>query len=151
MHDAYASILNAIEHARAAAGCKVKVEWIETSKIKGDESDAEMEKVLAGIDGIIVPGGFGARGTEGKIRCIKFAREHKLPYLGLCYGMQMAVVEFCRNVIIYFDKPTQADILSHLLQYLVPGGFLFLGHSESLNGTRLHVESMAPTIYRRGM
>ncbi len=56
---------------------------------------------------------------------------------------------FCRNVIIYFDKPTQADILTHLYHYLVPGGFLFLGHSESLNGIPLKLESVAPTIYRK--
>jgi CTP synthase len=99
VHDAYASILNALEHSRAATGCNVKVGWIETSKIKGDEPDSEMERFLSGIDGIIVPGGFGARGTEGKIRCAQYAREHGVPYLGLCYGMQMAVIEFCRNVL----------------------------------------------------
>lgn len=99
VHDAYASVLNAVEHARAKAGCKVKIAWIESSKVRGDESDAELETVLAGIDGIIVPGGFGARGTEGKIRCIRYAREHDVPYLGLCYGMQMAVIEFCRGVL----------------------------------------------------
>ena len=110
VHDAYASVLNAIEHARAAVGCKVKVAWIETSKIKGDETDKEMDKFLEGIDGIIVPGGFGARGTEGKIRCIQYAREHKVPYLGLCYGMQMAVIEFCRNVLGITDaNSTEID------------------------------------------
>jgi chemotaxis protein methyltransferase CheR len=62
---------------------------------------------------------------------------------------QMFEVIFCRNVIIYFDKPTQAEIITHLYQYLVPGGFLFLGHSESLNGIPLQVESVAPTIYRK--
>jgi chemotaxis protein methyltransferase CheR len=60
-------------------------------------------------------------------------------------------VIFCRNVIIYFDKPTQAEILTHLYQYLVPGGFLFLGHSESLNGVPLKLESVAPTIYRKNL
>jgi CTP synthase len=96
--DSYASVLHAIEHARAHAGCKVEVTWIETSRFeKGSAKD--VEEALAGLDGIIVPGGFGARGTEGKIACINYARTHKLPYLGLCYGMQMAVVEFCRNVL----------------------------------------------------
>jgi CTP synthase len=97
--DSYASIMQAIEHSRAKAGCKVELLWIETSKLSQKSSDADVAKVLDGVDGIIVPGGFGSRGTEGKIKCIEFARKNSLPYLGLCYGMQMAVIEFCRNVL----------------------------------------------------
>jgi len=97
--DSYASIMQAIEHSRAKAGCKVELVWIETSKLTQKSTDAEVAKVLDGVNGIIVPGGFGSRGTERKIKCIEFARKNKLPYLGLCYGMQMAVVEFCRNVL----------------------------------------------------
>jgi CTP synthase len=94
VRDSYASIINALEHAGIALGCKTEIKWIETTDITDDNAAAH----LAGADGIIVPGGFGTRGTEGKIACIKFARENKLPYLGLCFGFQMAVIEFARNL-----------------------------------------------------
>jgi CTP synthase len=94
VRDSYASIINALEHAGIALGCNVKIKWIETSSV----NDANVAGELSDVDGIIVPGGFGTRGAEGKIACIKFAREHRLPYLGLCFGFQMAVIEFARNV-----------------------------------------------------
>jgi CTP synthase len=94
VRDSYASIINALEHAGIALGCDVKIKWIETTDIT-DENAAEH---LADADGIIVPGGFGTRGADGKIACIKYARENELPYLGLCFGFQMAVIEFARNV-----------------------------------------------------
>ena len=94
VRDSYASIINALEHTDIVLGCKVKIKWIETTNIN-DENVAEH---LDGVDGIIVPGGFGTRGAEGKISCIKYARENNLPYLGLCFGFQMAVIEFARNV-----------------------------------------------------
>jgi len=94
VRDSYASIINALEHTGIVLGCKVKIKWIETTNIN-DENVAEH---LDGVDGIIVPGGFGTRGAEGKISCIKYARENNLPYLGLCFGFQMAVIEFARNV-----------------------------------------------------
>jgi len=94
VRDSYASIINALEHAGIALGCRVKIEWIETT----DMTDENAAEHLAEVDGIIVPGGFGTRGAEGKIACIKYAREHNLPYLGLCFGFQMAVIEFARNV-----------------------------------------------------
>jgi len=94
VRDSYASILNALEHSGIALGCKVDVKWIETTNL----TDDNVAQHLDGVDGIIVPGGFGTRGTEGKIACIKYARENKVPYLGLCLGFQMAVVEFARSV-----------------------------------------------------
>ena len=94
VRDSYASIINALEHAGIALGCKVHIKWTETTNV----ADADAADVLAGVDGIIVPGGFGTRGAEGKIACIKYARENNLPYLGLCFGFQMAVVEYARNV-----------------------------------------------------
>jgi len=94
VRDSYASIINALEHAGIALASNIKIKWIETTAIT-DENVAEH---LGDVDGIIVPGGFGTRGAEGKIACIKYARESDLPYLGLCFGFQMAVIEFVRNV-----------------------------------------------------
>ncbi|MFH1316160.1 MAG: CTP synthase [Candidatus Woesearchaeota archaeon] len=96
LRDSYSSIINALEHAGNANDVKINIKWIETSNIKDDEDAANN---LKGVSGIIVPGGFGKRGTEGKILCIKHARENNLPYLGLCLGFQMAIIEFARNVI----------------------------------------------------
>ena len=94
VRDSYASIINALEHSGIALGCKVKIKWIDTTHI----TDANVAQHLDGVDGIIVPGGFGVRGTNGKIACVKYARENDLPYLGLCLGFQMAVLEYARNV-----------------------------------------------------
>jgi len=92
--DAYASILKACEHCSVHLGININLQWIDTTQI--DRSN--VAKRLAGVHGIIVPGGFGSRGTEGKIECIKYARENKMPYLGICLGFQMAVIEYARNV-----------------------------------------------------
>jgi len=94
VRDSYASIINALEHAGIALGSKTEIKWIETTNVTDENAVDE----LADVDGIIVPGGFGTRGAEGKIACIKYARENNLPYLGLCFGFQMAVLEFARNV-----------------------------------------------------
>jgi CTP synthase len=94
VRDAYASILKALEHAGAHLGCKVQVSWVDASELT-DQSAAE---ALRGIHAIIVPGAFGTRGAEGKIACLKYARTQRLPCLGICYGFQMAVIEFARNV-----------------------------------------------------
>jgi CTP synthase len=94
VRDSYASIINALEHAGIALGYDVRIKWIETTSI----TDTNAAEHLADVDGIIVPGGFGTRGAEGKIACAKYARENNLPYLGLCFGFQTAVLEFARNV-----------------------------------------------------
>jgi CTP synthase len=94
VRDSYASIINALEHAGIALGCDVGIEWIDTTDI----TDKNAGERLASVDGIIVPGGFGSRGAEGKIACVRYARENDLPYLGLCLGFQMAVIDFARNV-----------------------------------------------------
>ncbi len=94
VRDSYASILNALEHAGIHLSSRVRVEWIDTTDI----TDANAAEALKDVDGIIVPGGFGTRGWEGKIACVRYARENKLPYLGLCLGFQAAVIEFARNV-----------------------------------------------------
>ncbi len=94
LRDSYASILKALEHAGVANETKVNVKWIDTTDITPDS----VTDALCDVDGIIVPGGFGVRGTSGKIECIRYARDNKLPYLGICLGFQMAVVEYARNV-----------------------------------------------------
>lgn len=94
VRDSYASIINALEHSEIALGCKVNIKWIEVTDITSEN----VAQSLKEVDGIIVPGGFGVRGTEGKIECIRYARENNLPYLGLCLGFQMAVIEYARNV-----------------------------------------------------
>jgi len=94
VRDSYASILNALEHSGIGLGCRVKLEWIETTGVTDDTAS----QLLKDVDGIIVPGGFGTRGMEGKIACVRYARENDLPYLGLCLGFQAAVIEFARNV-----------------------------------------------------
>ncbi|QOV89077.1 CTP synthase [Humisphaera borealis] len=94
LRDAYASIIKAAEHCSVHLGVDVQLRWLDTTMIDADN----VAKRLADVQGIIVPGGFGIRGTEGKIECIRYARENKMPYLGLCLGFQMAVIEFARNV-----------------------------------------------------
>jgi CTP synthase len=94
LRDSYASIIKAAEHCGVQLGVNVNFKWIDTTSIDA----TNVAKRLADCHGIIVPGGFGVRGTEGKIECIRYARENKMPYLGLCLGFQMAVIEFARNV-----------------------------------------------------
>ena len=94
--DSYISVIEAVRHAAYAAGRKPVIEWINAEEF---EKKSAAVGVLKKYDGIIVPGGFGARGVEGIISAIRYCRERKIPYLGLCYGMQLAVVEFARNVV----------------------------------------------------
>ena len=91
--ESYKSLIEAIKHAGIHTRCKVDIEYIDSENIEKDGTG-----VLESMDAILVPGGFGRRGTEGKIAAIRYARENKVPYLGICLGMQMAVVEFARNV-----------------------------------------------------
>ena len=94
VRDSYASIIKALEHAAAANGCKVHIKWIDVTDLTDDNAG----EALQDVEGIIVPGGFGSRGVGGKIACIRHVRLNKLPYLGICYGFQMAVIEYARGV-----------------------------------------------------
>src|SRR3954468_24926171 len=94
LRDAYASIIKAVEHCGVHLDCNVQLKWIDTTTMEPSNASRR----LADVHGIIVPGGFGSRGTEGKIECIRYARENRVPYLGLCLGFQMAVIEYARNV-----------------------------------------------------
>ncbi|MEM3939430.1 MAG: CTP synthase [Saccharolobus sp.] len=97
LKDAYISIREAIYHASAYLNVTPNLIWIESTDIEKDPTN--FDKILGNVDGIIVLPGFGSRGTEGKIKAIKFAREHQIPFLGICFGFQLAVVEFARNVL----------------------------------------------------
>ncbi|MBI4708853.1 MAG: CTP synthase [Candidatus Portnoybacteria bacterium] len=103
LSDAYISVIEAIKHAAFFHKKKPVIDWINSEKF---EQDARTIKELKNYDGIIVPGGFGARGIEGKIKAIEFCRKNKIPYLGLCYGMQLLVIEFARNVCNLKDAHT---------------------------------------------
>ncbi len=96
--DAYKSVNEALFHAGIKNSVKVKIHYLDSETLEGLESDEELEKVFNNIDAILVPGGFGERGIEGKIRAVRFAREHRIPYFGICLGMQVAVIEYARNV-----------------------------------------------------
>jgi len=95
LSDAYLSVIEALKFSGAALGIKPKIEWINAKNLEGD---ADLS-ILSKFDGIIVPGGFGETGIEGKIRAARFARENKIPYFGLCYGLHMLVIEYARNVL----------------------------------------------------
>lgn len=94
LRDSYASIIQALEHAGAHLKSDINIKWIDTTEV----NENNVFQVLSEVDGIIVPGGFGSRGVEGKISCVKYARENNMPYLGICYGFQMAIIEYARNV-----------------------------------------------------
>ncbi|HIR97377.1 MAG TPA: CTP synthase [Candidatus Merdisoma faecalis] len=133
LHDAYISVVEALKHGGIASRAVVHIKWVD-SELVTDENAAEY---LRDVDGILVPGGFGDRGTEGKISAIRYAREHQVPFLGLCLGMQMAIVEFARHVIGWEDAHS-AELnpeTTHPMIHLMPeqdgiediGGTLRLG------------------------
>ena len=99
LHDAYLSVAEALRHAGYACGAKVEIRWINSESITAENA----AETLAGCDGLIVPGGFGGRGVKGMIETARCAREHDVPYLGICLGMQVAVIEFARNVCALAD------------------------------------------------
>ncbi len=94
LHDAYLSVAEALHHAGYSFNANVNIHWIDSEELNADNADT----VLKGMGGIIVPGGFGDRGIEGMVLAARYAREHKVPYFGICLGMQIAVIEYARNV-----------------------------------------------------
>jgi len=96
LHDSYASVIEALNHSGAHLKTRINIKWIEATEI--EEGLITIEDALRHVDGVIVPGGFGSRGVEGKIKTIKYVRENRVPFLGLCLGLQLAVVEYARNV-----------------------------------------------------
>lgn len=136
LQDAYKSILEALSHAGAANNCKVNVHSILSDSITEDN----VSEFMSGMNGILVAPGFGERGLEGKIHAVRYAREHKIPFFGICLGMQMCVVEFARNVLGFTDAASEEvnPYSSHLVINLmedqkkttVKGGTMRLGAYE---------------------
>ena len=117
LHDAYLSVAEALAHGGYENGAKVDIEWVDTEKL----NEKNIDKALGGVDGIIVPGGFGERGIEGMLLCAAYARKHDLPYFGICLGMQTAVIEYARNVLGYrdansaeFDGTSKHCVIDHM-------------------------------------
>ena len=94
LHDSYISIIESLQHASYAVGKHLNIRWVDSEKI----TESNVAKALKGVDGVLVPGGFGSRGIDGMIETAKYARENKIPYFGICLGMQIAVIEFARDV-----------------------------------------------------
>ncbi|GAA4016185.1 CTP synthase [Deinococcus rubellus] len=146
MPDAYLSMMEALLHAGIANDARVNIKWVNTESL---EEAAEIEAQLGDVDGILVPGGFGVRGIEGKIRAAEYARTHAVPYLGICLGMQVAVLEYARNVAglpgansTEFDPyaPHKViDLMPEQLQTADLGGTMRLGDwpMDLLAGTKL--------------
>ncbi|MBB5335841.1 CTP synthase [Pectinatus brassicae] len=133
--DAYISVTEALHHAGISNETDVKITWVNAEKIENNE--VELDEAFAGCRGILVPGGFGDRGVEGKITAIRYAREHKIPFLGLCLGMQCSVIEYARNVCgmenahsTEFNKETPypvIDLMQSQLNVEDKGGTMRLG------------------------
>ncbi len=117
LHDAYISVVEALKHGGVANHAEVHIKWIDSEKVTPDN----VNELLGDVKGILVPGGFGDRGIDGKIYAIQYAREHKIPFLGLCLGMQLAIVEFARNVLGLTDahsvelNPATTNPVIHLM------------------------------------
>lgn len=107
LHDSYISVNEALKHGGIATRSAVDIDWIDSESLEADGVD--LDEVFKGVDGILVPGGFGSRGIEGKILACNYARTHNIPYLGICLGMQIAIIEFARNVL-GFDGANSAEI-----------------------------------------
>lgn len=143
--DSYISVNEALKHAAAQHRYTVEIDWIETEEI---EEDPTKKKILDKYDGLLVPGGFGYRGTEGKIIMIEYARENNIPFLGLCFGFQLATVEFCRNVLgikdaTSFEFTMDGEVSSsNLVIDLLPEqkGITDLGGTMNLGGQSVLVK-----------
>jgi CTP synthase len=136
--DSYISINEALKHAGIECRCRVRIDWIDAEEF---ERNPDSIDTLRKYNGILVPGGFGVRGTEGKIVAIKYARENNIPYLGLCLGMQLAVIEFARNVVGLKDaNSSELASTEHPVIDLLPeqesvknmGGTMRLGNCEAV-------------------
>ena len=155
LHDSYISVNEALKHGGIATHSAVDIHWIDSETLEGD--DVDLDAILGDMDGILVPGGFGSRGIEGKINACRYARTHGVPYLGICLGMQIAIIEFARDVLGMADansaeidpSPTRPviDILPEQKDVTDMGGTMRLGQYPCT----LNPESKAYSLYGASM
>ena len=157
LHDAYISIVESLKHGGIENYCNVNINWVNSEEVTPETA----EELLKDSDGILVPGGFGERGVEGKIIAAQYAREHNIPYLGICLGMQIAVIEYARNVLGYKDAHSSelSPETTHPVIDLMPeqkdvedlGGTMRLGlyPCKITEGTLAHKIYGADLIYER--
>jgi len=130
LHDAYLSIIESLNHAGFETGANVHIRWVDSEEV----SDKSAGNVLSGIDGMIIPGGFGDRGIEGKIAACRYVRENDIPFLGICLGMQIAVIEFARHACGLADAQSAefAEKAPHRVIDLMPGQSGMLGSGGTM-------------------
>src|SRR5579859_3116808 len=157
LEDAYLSVAEALKHAGIHHGVKVEIEWVDSESL----AEPAVARILEHVDGILIPGGFGGRGIEGKIRAASIARENRIPYLGICLGMQIAVCEFARHVAgmdgansTEFDAETPfpvIDLLPEQKEIADMGGTMRLGADpvKLHDGTRIRALYGEPVVYER--
>jgi len=157
LEDAYLSVVEALKHAGIHNGAKVELSWVDSETL----DDSETARLLDEADGILIPGGFGVRGIEGKINAARFAREQRVPFLGICLGMQLAVVDFARHVVgmagansAEFDPETPypvIDLLPEQKEVDDMGGTMRLGADpvKLHDSTRSRAAYDEPVIYQR--
>ena len=140
LKESYKSLIEALIHSGAHLDMKVNIEWIDSEEL---EKRDDLDEIFSEVSGILVPGGFGERGVEGKLKAIKYARENKIPYLGICLGMQLAVIEFARNVLGLkyansqeFDPDTSEPVVYLIDEFIDASGEKQLRtHKSPLGGT----------------
>jgi len=151
LHDSYKSLMEALKHAGGEKSVRVNLKWIDSERIEKEEFE---EVFFNGVNGILVPGGFGNRGIEGKIKAVKFARENRIPFLGICLGMQCAVIEYARNVCdlrdansAEFDNNTPykvIDLMEAQKNVTNKGGTMRLGAYQCT----VQKDSLAMSVYK---
>lgn len=155
LHDSYISVNEALKHGGIATHSAVDIHWIDSELL--EKEDCDIDEVFGGVDGILVPGGFGSRGIEGKIKACNYARVNGIPYLGICLGMQIAIIEFARNVLglknansaeINPETPYPViDILPEQKEVTDMGGTMRLGQYPCV----LNPESKSFSLYESSM
>jgi CTP synthase len=165
--DAYLSVVESLRHGGIAHGVEVRLRWIASDDLsvgdgRGEDADDTVARLLSGVHGVLVPGGFGVRGVEGKIAAIRWARIHEVPFLGLCLGLQSAVIEFARNVVglpyahsSEFEPNTPdpvIDLMHDQREVVEKGGTMRLGSypAKLRHGTRTRIAyADEPVVYER--